>query len=261
MVEVHGRRQVLRAAAVTGVAAAVGGTAALAGPVAAAAGEDTAAAGGRKRRIGVLVYDRMTLLDAIGPAEVLSRLPGHSVSLIGRRRGDVRGDTRHGAVVADYRIDEVDHLDILLVPGGSGRGATAVVEHEPTMRWIRHIDARSTWTTSVCTGSLILAYAGLLQGHRATTYWSAKDELNAKGAVYVPERFVRSGKYVTAAGVSAGIDMGLYLSALLADDTTAKAVQLALEYDPQPPFDTGSPDKAGPELQQLAMRLLLQSQH
>ncbi|WP_433273616.1 DJ-1/PfpI family protein [Actinosynnema sp. CS-041913] len=202
----------------------------------------------------------MTLLDAVGPAEVLSRLPGVSVSFIGRRRGVVRGDTGHGAVIADLRIDDVDRLDVLLVPGGSGAGGTAVVSHEPTMRWIRHIDATSTWTTSVCTGSLILAYAGLLQGLRATTYWSAKDVLTAKGAIYVPGRWVRSGKYVTAAGVSAGIDMGLFLASLLADEVTAQACQLALEYDPEPPFDTGSPDKAGPELQRLALRLLEQSQ-
>lgn len=224
------------------------------------AAEGAGVAGGRKRRIGVLVFDRMTLLDAVGPAEVLSRLPNTEVKLIGRRRGEVRGDTGHGALIADLRIDDVDRLDVLLVPGGSGAAGTAVVEHEPTMRWIRHIDRHTTWTTSVCTGSLILAYAGLLVGREATTYWSAKDVLAEKGAVYVPQRWVRSGKYVTAAGVSAGIDMGLYLAAALTDDTTAKAVQLALEYDPQPPFDTGSPDKAGPELQELAMRLLLESQ-
>ncbi|MEV0679067.1 DJ-1/PfpI family protein [Actinosynnema sp. NPDC050436] len=257
----QGRRQVLRAAVAGVVATAVtAGTATAEGAEDPRVGAEEDRGAAPARRIGILVYDRMTLLDAVGPAEVLSRLPGTSVSLIGRRRGPVRGDTGHGALVADLRTDDVDRLDVLLVPGGSGAGATAVVEHEPTMRWIRHIDARSTWTTSVCTGSLILAYAGLLRGREATTYWSAKDVLATKGAVYVPQRWVRSGKYVTAAGVSAGIDMGIWLAAALTDDTTAQAVQLALEYDPQPPFDTGSPDKAGPELQRLALLLLAQSQ-
>lgn len=251
----------MRAAVAGAVAAGATAVTAGTGTAGAAAGSGAGERGGRaRRRIGILLYDRMTLLDAVGPAEVLSRLPDTSVSLIGRRRGEVRGDTGHGALVADLRTEDVDRLDVLLVPGGSGAGATAVVRHEPTMRWIRHIDARTTWTTSVCTGSLILAHAGLLRGREATTYWSAKDLLAPHGAVYVPRRWVRSGKYVTAAGVSAGIDMGLWLTAALTDDTTAQAVQLALEYDPQPPFDTGSPDKAGPELQRLALELVARSQ-
>jgi transcriptional regulator GlxA family with amidase domain len=174
-------------------------------------------------QIAVLLYDRLTALDAIGPYEVLSRLPGASLTFVARP-------------------------DILLVPGGPGE--VAVRAGEPVLDWLRRADATSTWTTSVCTGSLILASAGLLAGRRATSHWLALEQLRALGAEPVSERVVFDGKIVTAAGVSAGIDMALTLAARIAGDAVAQAIQLGIEYDPQPPFDAGSPLKAPAEIVQ-----------
>ncbi|MGW1377778.1 DJ-1/PfpI family protein [Streptomyces sp. NPDC002446] len=211
--------------------------------------------------IGILLYDGYSLLDPTGPAEVLSRLPGARVTMIAERRGPVRTDTGDVAVLAERAISEVEHLDVLLVPGAGNRGTTGAMRNEALLSWIRRIDRRSRWTTSVCTGSLVLAAAGLLDGRRATTYWASADYLESEFPVtYLPERYVRSGKIITAAGVSAGIDMALYLAARIAGDTTAKAIQLAVEYDPQPPFDSGNAAEADPRLRELALRLLAESQ-
>ncbi|MFC8824979.1 DJ-1/PfpI family protein [Streptomyces sp. NPDC057137] len=211
--------------------------------------------------IGILLYDGYSLLDPTGPAEVLSRLPGATVTMIAERRGPVRTDTGDVAVMADRSIAEVDRLDVLLVPGGGNRGTVGAMENEALLTWIRRIDRHSRWTTSVCTGTLVLAAAGLLDGRRATTYWASAGYLESEFDVtYVPERYVRSGKIVTAAGVSAGLDMALYLASLIAGDTTAKAIQLAVEYDPQPPFDSGNAADADPQLKELALRLLAESQ-
>ncbi|MBO8192315.1 DJ-1/PfpI family protein [Streptomyces oryzae] len=211
--------------------------------------------------IGILLYDGYSLLDPTGPAEVLSRLPGASVTMVAERRGPVRTDTGDVAVMADRSIEETDRLDVLLVPGAGNRGTTAAMKNARLLQWIRRIHRHTRWTTSVCTGSLILASAGLLDGRRATTYWASADYLESTFEVtYLPERYVRSGKIVTAAGVSAGVDMALYLASLLAGERTAKALQLAVEYDPQPPFDAGNAAEASPELKELALRLLEESQ-
>jgi transcriptional regulator GlxA family with amidase domain len=210
--------------------------------------------------IGILLYDRFSLLDPTGPAEVLSRLPGATVTMIGERRGPVRTDTGDVSVLADRAVDEVRRLDVLLVPGGSERGTVAAMENPVLLDYIRRIDRRTRWTTSVCTGSLVLGAAGLLRD-RATTYWASAGYLeSAFGVTYVPERYVVSGKVVTSAGVSAGIDMALFLAAELSDETTARGIQLAVEYDPQPPFDSGNAADATPELKALALRLLADSQ-
>ncbi|MFI2215020.1 DJ-1/PfpI family protein [Streptomyces sp. NPDC020141] len=217
--------------------------------------------GGDGPEIGILLYDGFSLLDATGPAEVLSRLLGARVTMIGERRGQVRTDTGDVRVTAERSIAETDRLDVLLVPGAGNRGTIASMENRALLGWIRRVHRHTGWTTSVCTGSLILAAAGLLDGRRATTYWASADYLRTHFDVtVVPERFVRSGKIVTAAGVSAGLDMALYLTSLIAGDTTAQAIQLAVEYDPRPPFDSGDATKADRELKELALRLLSESQ-
>lgn len=250
--------------------AALGGAAALAAaglaaglPAAAhAAGPQGSGAGrpARGPRIGVVLYDGFSLLDPTGPVEVLSRLPGAEVTMIAERRGPVRTDTGHTAVVADRSFSETGELDVVLVPGAGNRGTLAAMENAAILGFLRRAHRGTRFTTSVCTGSLVLGAAGLL-GSRATTYWASKDYLEATFDVtYVPERYVHDGKVITAAGVSAGIDMSLYLAALLTGELTARAVQLAVEYDPQPPYDSGNAAEASPELKELALRLLEESQ-
>ncbi|AOR30746.1 glutamine amidotransferase [Streptomyces fodineus] len=193
-------------------------------------------------QIAIVVYDRFTALDAIGPYEILSRLPGAETVFVAERTGPVRTDTRALAVVADRSLGEVTRPDVLVVPGGPGQ--SGLMDHRPLLDWLRTVDAASTWTTSVCTGSLLLAAAGLLDGRRATSHWLALDQLSRFGAEPAQQRVVADGKYVTAAGVSAGIDMALTLSGRIAGDEHAQAVQLATEYDPQPPYAAGSPRTA-----------------
>jgi transcriptional regulator GlxA family with amidase domain len=191
-------------------------------------------------QMAFLLYDHITALDAVGPYEVLSRLPGAEPVFVAERRGPVRCDTRHLALVADAALSEVPTPDIIVVPGWSGARQTELLQPGPTQEWLRHADQHTAWTASACTGSLILAAAGLLDGRPATTHWLAVDHLARLGAIPTDERVVFDGKYVTAAGVSAGIDMALALAARIAGTSTAQAIQLGIEYDPQPPFDGGS---------------------
>ena len=199
--------------------------------------------------IAIVLYDRFTALDAIGPYEVLSRLPGASVAFVAAEAGPVRTDNGMLTVIAERSLEQAPRPDVVLVPGGPGEVAARA--GGATLDWLREADRTSTWTTSVCTGSLILAAAGLLDGRRATSHWLAMDELRRLGAEPVEERVVFDGKLVTAAGVSAGIDMALTLAARIAGDTVAQAIQLGIEYDPQPPFDAGSPRKAPAEIVEL----------
>lgn len=196
--------------------------------------------------IAIVLYDRFTALDAIGPYEVLSRIPGARVTFVAAEAGPVHTDNGMLTLIAEQALNQTQRPDIVLVPGGPGevaqRAGGAVLD------WLREADRTSTWTTSVCTGSLILAAAGLLDGRRATSHWLALEELGRLGAQPTPERVVFDGKLVTAAGVSAGIDMALTLAARIAGDTVAQAIQLGIEYDPQPPFDAGSPHKAPAEI-------------
>lgn len=196
--------------------------------------------------IAILIYPRFTALDAVGPYEVLSRLPDAKVTFVAEEASMQRTDTGQLALLADATLDELAHPDIVLVPGGPGQAA--LMEDGPVHEWLRAADETSTWTTSVCTGSLILAAAGLLAGKRATSNWQAIDELRALGADATPERVVFDGKLATAAGVTAGIDMALELTAKIAGPELAQAIQLGLEYDPHPPFDAGSPEKAPAEI-------------
>jgi len=196
--------------------------------------------------IAIPLYDRFTALDAIGPYEVLSRLPGARVTFLASEAGPVRTDNGMLTVEAERSLAELPAPEIIVVPGGPGEvGARA---GEEMLEWLRGADRTSNWTTSVCTGSLILAAAGLLRGKRATSHWLAMDALAALGAEPTSERVVFDGKTVTAAGVSAGIDMALALAARLAGREVAEAIQLGIEYDPQPPFDAGSPQKAPAEV-------------
>ena len=196
--------------------------------------------------IAILIYDRFTALDAVGPYEVLSRLPDSTTTFVAETAGLQRTDTGMLALSADASIADIPAPDILLVPGGPGQ--SALMDDGPVHEWLRKAHETTTWTTSVCTGSLILAAAGLLAGKRGTSNWQALEELRALGVDSVPERVVLDGKIVTAAGVTAGIDMALTLVQRIAGDELAQAIQLGLEYDPQPPFNAGSPEKAPAEI-------------
>ncbi len=196
--------------------------------------------------IAIPLFDRFTALDAIGPYQVLSTLPGANVHFVAAEPGPVRTDNGMLTVLAECRYEDMPHPEVLVEPGGPG--TRAILSDERLLDWIRSAHGSSRYTTSVCTGSLLLAAAGLLDGLDAATHWLAREELAELGARPVPERVVQRGKVITAAGVSAGIDMGLRLAELLAGVGAAQAVQLIIEYDPQPPFDAGSPEKASPEV-------------
>jgi putative intracellular protease/amidase len=205
-------------------------------------------------RIVIPLFERFTALDAVGPYEVLSRLPGAEVAFVATETGPVRADTGMLALTADGRLDDVNSCDVLVVPGGPG---TRSLMHEPGLTgWIRRVHETTLWTTSVCTGSLLLGGAGVLEGLDATTHWSATDLLESFGARYTEQRVVQQGKIVTSAGVSSGIDMALTLAVMIAGEGVAKAIQLAIEYDPQPPFDCGSVAKAGPQVVNVVRTVL-----
>jgi transcriptional regulator GlxA family with amidase domain len=192
--------------------------------------------------IAILLFDRLTALDAIGPYEVLSRLPGARAKFVALEPGPVTTDNGMLTLVAEGSLADAREPDVVLVPGGPGEVAARA--GGPALEWLRGVHETSAWTTSVCTGSLILAAAGLLEGKRATSHWLALEQLRELGAEPVAERVVFDGKIVTAAGVSAGIDMALALAGAIAGEEVAQAIQLGIEYDPQPPFDAGSPAKA-----------------
>jgi putative intracellular protease/amidase len=192
--------------------------------------------------IAILLFDRFTALDAVGPYEVLSRVPGARVIFAAEQAGAVAADSGGLQLVAGATLAQLPRPGIVLVPGGPGQAAQ--MTDGPVHDWLRSADQASTWTTSVCTGSLILAAAGLLRGRPATSHWLALDQLRRLGATPVQQRVVFAGKYVTAAGVSASIDMALALAGQIAGPGTAQAIQLGLEYDPQPPYDAGAPGKA-----------------
>jgi putative intracellular protease/amidase len=201
-------------------------------------------------RIAIPLFDRLTALDAIGPYEVLQRLPGAEVVFVGERRGEVRTENGFLGLQVDATFGQVTDPEIVVVPGGIGTRAVVQAQQHPLVDWVRAVHPRTRYTTSVCTGSLVLARAGLLHGRTATTHWSALDLLRSLGAEPVDQRVVEhlEDRILTAAGVSSGIDMALRLAELLVDATAAKAMQLQIEYDPQPPFDAGSVAKAGDDV-------------
>jgi putative intracellular protease/amidase len=192
--------------------------------------------------IVIPIYDDFTALDAVGPYEVLSRVG--RVRFAGVEAGPVMTDNGMLTVVAETSLAEASSPDVVVVPGGTG---TRALTTDPVwLDWLRTVHATSTWTTSVCTGSLLLGAAGILDGLRATSHWLELETLREYGAEPTGQRVVVEGKVMTAAGVSAGIDMALTLAARIAGDDAAKAIQLAIEYDPQPPFDCGSVAKSDP---------------
>lgn len=195
-------------------------------------------------QIAALVFDAITPLDIVGPIEVLARMPGVEIVIVGKMRGPVRDPRTHWTLTAEAGVAEVPRPDILVLPGGAG--VRPLCADESILEWLRSAHATTSWTTSVCTGSLLLGAAGLLRGLTATTHWASRDLLEQYGARYVEERVVQQGKIITSAGVSSGIDMALTLVAKIAGDDTAKGIQLSIEYDPQPPFNCGAPSKAEP---------------
>lgn len=205
--------------------------------------------------IALLIYDGLAPLDAVGPYEVMRNVPGWNVRTVAKQRGEVRDESGSLGLVADLALEELTAPDLVLVPGGAGN--RPLLEDEELLEWLREVDRSTKWTTSVCTGSLLLGAAGLLEGKRATTNWLVLDALRDFGAEPVGGRFVEDGKVITAAGVTAGIDMALHLVAREVGPEVAQAVQLGIEYDPDPPFDSGSPEKAAPEIVELVRRVAI----
>jgi transcriptional regulator GlxA family with amidase domain len=191
-------------------------------------------------QIAIPLFPRFTALDAIGPYEVLQRIPTIDITFIGHQRGEVRSENGLLGVTIDATFEEMPKPDIVVFPGGVG--TRPLVHDDRVLDWVRNAHETTTYTTSVCTGSLVLGGAGLLTGLTATTHWSCYPELEATGATPVAERVVEhlEDRIITAAGVSSGIDMALRLVELLVDRTAAQAAQLMIEYDPQPPFDNGA---------------------
>jgi putative intracellular protease/amidase len=203
-------------------------------------------------KIAIPIFDRITALDAVGPYEVLSRLPGAELKFVGFEPGPVKTDNRMLSLNVEAAIEDFAEPDILVFPGGFG--TRALMKDERMLDWVRSVHERTQWTTSVCTGSLVLGAAGLLDGLEATTHWASLHVLERLGAKPTGRRVVEQGKIVTAAGVSSGIDMALTLAGYVAGDQVAQAIQLGIEYDPQPPYDSGSPGKASPEVIALVRR-------
>jgi transcriptional regulator GlxA family with amidase domain len=203
--------------------------------------------------IALLLYDDMTVLDAVGPYEVLARLPEAEVKLVASTPGPKK--TEFGlALTADFALEDVPTPDIVVIPGS---GKVPFLDDPAAVEWVRRAHETSTWTTSICTGSLLLGAAGILQGKRATSHWAVRDQLRNFGAEPVAERVVIEDKVITAAGVSAGIDMALLLAARESGEDEARALQLIIEYDPQPPYDSGSLEKAAPDVRQRATEVLM----
>jgi transcriptional regulator GlxA family with amidase domain len=209
-------------------------------------------------QVAIPIYDGFTALDAIGPYDVLQSVPGTEVVFCAPATGIHRTENGQLGVLADRAFAEVGRPDVVVVPGGLGNRRWLDAPNEYT-EWLAEVHQTTTWTTSVCTGSLMLAAAGLLDGVDAATHWAARETLAQLGANPVAERVVERGKIVTAAGVSSGIDMALRLVEEMYGETVAQAVQLAIEYDPDPPHDTGSLEKAPPELVE-AVRSVMETQ-
>ncbi|MGH2887153.1 MAG: DJ-1/PfpI family protein [Solirubrobacteraceae bacterium] len=200
--------------------------------------------------IAIPIFDGLTALDAIGPYEVLSRLPGARVRFLAAEPGAKRTENGMLALTADGSLEDFMTPEVIVMPGGYG--TRALMRDEHMLDWVRAAHETSEWTTSVCTGSLVLGAAGILDGLEATTHWALMETLGRLGATAVSRRVVEQGKVITAAGVSSGIDMALTLAARIAGEDMARAIQLAIEYDPEPPFDSGSIEKAPPEILELA---------
>jgi putative intracellular protease/amidase len=200
--------------------------------------------------VAIPIFQGITALDAIGPYEVLSRLPRTRVYFVATEPDMMRTENGMLALHADATLSALARPDVIVFPGGFG--TRRLMEDEQVLDWLRGAHEASQWTTSVCTGALVLAAAGILEGMEATTHWLLLDKLGELGATPVSRRVVEQGKVITAAGVSSGIDMALTLAARIAGEDMAQAIQLAIEYDPEPPFDSGSMAKASPQIVEMA---------
>lgn len=208
-------------------------------------------------QIVIFLFENVTALDAVGPYESLARIASAEIIFVAKRAGPVRTGDGFLALHADADITSVRTADILIVPGGHGRGLMTIMPDPAVHTWIREVDATSRWTCSVCTGSIILAAAGVLGGRKASTHWRAKAALGRFGTEYSPARVTKDGKYMTSAGVSAGIDMGLALCGELVGREVAEAIELSMQYDPAPPFGTGDAERfATPDRVQLIENVL-----
>jgi len=205
------------------------------------------------KAVGLVLYPQFTALDIVGPFQTLVDVPGLNVFFIAAQKGPVVDHTGKLTLEATHSFSEIDALDVLVVPGGFAD--RDINETNDVVRFVQKIHPTTTWTTSVCTGSIFLAHAGILNGLRATTHWASYDRLQKLGAVPTEQRVVQEGKIITAAGVSSGIDMGLVLVAALEGEEMAKVIQLAIEYDPQPPFDSGTPSKVSPEFKKFVFSI------
>jgi transcriptional regulator GlxA family with amidase domain len=209
----------------------------------------------RRLQVAILLYPGVTALDAVGPWEILSRLPGAEVRFVGKEVGPLPTEGGVLTLGVTHTLAETSTPDVLLVPGGTTTPAQMV--DDEILDWLRSVHAWTTWTASVCTGALILGAAGILKGRPATTHWWKMSVLRILGARPQPDsRLVRSGKVVTAAGVSAGIDLALWLAGEIAGRERAEAIQLAIEYDPLPPFDAGHLSKASEPVRRLAREMM-----
>jgi transcriptional regulator GlxA family with amidase domain len=195
--------------------------------------------------IAILLFDNFTALDVVGPYEVLSKIPNSKICMVAVKPGLYK-DIKGLQISADYSLQDMKNPDILVIPGGFG--IDSILNSQDILIWIQNAHKTSKWTVSVCSGALLLGSAGLLKDCKATTHWNRKSQLANYGVVLRNDRYVKDGKIVTSAGVSAGIDMSLYLLSLIVNENFAKAVQLGMEYDPKPPFDSGSPEKAPKEI-------------
>lgn len=205
------------------------------------------------KAVGLVLYPQFTALDIVGPFQTLVDVPGLNVFFIAAQKGPIVDHTGKLTLEATHSFSEIDALDVLVVPGGFAD--RDINETNDVVRFVQKIHPTTTWTTSVCTGSIFLAHAGILNGLRATTHWASYDRLQKLGAVPTEQRVVQEGKIITAAGVSSGIDMGLVLVAALEGEEMAKVIQLAIEYDPQPPFDSGTPSKVSPEFKKFVFSI------
>jgi transcriptional regulator GlxA family with amidase domain len=199
-------------------------------------------------KIAILLYDNYTALDVVGPYEVLSNIPGSKIYFTAEKPGLYK-NIKGIQIAADCSLNDMEDPEIIVIPGGFG--IDAILNNKEILQWINMVHEQSQWTTSVCSGSLLLAAAGVLNGCKVTTHWNRVEQLKKYQVEFVNNRYVRDGKIITSAGVSAGIDMALYLTSLVVNEKFAKTVQLAIEYDPKPPFDSGSPDKAPKEVVEM----------
>ena len=203
-------------------------------------------------QIAFLIYEGLTALDIVGPYEVFNQIPSVDIRFVAKQPGPIRVDSGAFSIGTDHKLADVPRPDVFVVPGGMA-GTFAAAKDQEILDWVREAHAGSRYSTSVCTGSLILGAAGLLKDSNATTHWAAKSFLEQTGATYTDKRVSIADKIITAAGVSAGIDMALYVMGKLVGPELAKIAQLSIEYDPEPPFDAGSPAKAGDAIVRRAL--------